>query len=228
MKDTIKYPGLQSQPDYRANESKVVQRLRKFLRKQFGQPSGFVGNIIGGIMASRTSNRERVHWTLGLLEIKPEDAVLEIGFGPGYSVEQCARLNPKGFIAGVDHSDVMVQQATRRKAKLVKEGRVSLKVGNASEVPPFDRLFDKVFTINSIHFWSEPVECLKGLRAKMKPGALIAVTLQPRSLQATKELTKKTGEDVAEMLRQAGFSQVRVETKPLKPVSVSCALGINA
>jgi ubiquinone/menaquinone biosynthesis C-methylase UbiE len=205
-----------------------VRALRRFLRRQFGRPTGLWGRAAGRIMAKRPSNLERIRWTLSLLGVQPTDRILEIGPGPGIAVEILSLMAPRGMIVGVDHSDVMVRQAARRNARAVREGRVRLVSGSASELPALGETFDKVFTINSIHFWHDPVECLKGLKARMKPGGLIAVTLQPRSRGATDASTRVIGDEVKANLELAGFSNCRVEILQTKPVAVACALGVNS
>jgi hypothetical protein len=48
---------------------------------------------------------------------------------------------------------------------------------------------------------------------------------QPRKPGSENEAATRAGEKFAELLRSAGFSDVRVEEKQLKPVSVVCVLG---
>lgn len=220
------YPGLQDQPGH-STGGPVVQALRQFLRVQFGRPSGFIGNIAGCIMARTASNSERIAWTLSLLSIQPTDRILEVGFGPGIAIGRASDLARQGLVAGIDHSDVMLLQAGKRNASAIREGRVMLKLGSASRVPDFPESFDKVFTINSIHFWNEPVACLTGLREKMKPGGRIAVTVQPRSRGATTATTRSVGEEIVGQLSRAGFTECRLEIKAMKPVASACVLGIN-
>jgi len=152
---------------------------------------------------------------------------LEIGFGPGFAIDQVSKIVSEGFIVGVDHSEVMVKHAGKRNARTIRDGKVALRLGSASNLPKFNEPFDKIFSINSIHFWNEPIECLKELRKLLRPGGLIAVTLQPRSRSATDVTTKEVGKEVAMNLKLAGFSQVRLEIRQTKPVSASCALGIR-
>ena len=227
VKPPLKYPGLQNQPDRGKSGGRLLQSIRRFLRAQFGRPTGFWGNIAGMIMANTPSNHDRICWTISLLDIKPDDRLLEIGFGPGYAIELISKSASKGFIAGVDHSEVMVRHAGKRNARAIREGKVALRLGSASNLPKFNEPFDKIFTINSIHFWNKPIECLKELRKLLRPGGLIAVTLQPRSRSATDATTKEIGKEVAMNLERAGFSQVRLEIRQTKPVSVACALGIR-
>ncbi len=227
MKATLKYPGLKNQPDPDEGRGRLFQSIRRLLRAQFGRPSGLLGIIAGRIMARTPSNKERIQWTISLLDIKPADRILEIGFGPGFAIELLSKIASEGFIAGVDHSDVMVRHASKRNAGAIREGKVALLLGSASTMPKFDEPFDKIFTINSIHFWNEPVDCLRELRKLLKPGGLIAVTLQPRSRSATDATTKEVGDELARNLERAGFTQVRLEIKQSEPVAVACALGIK-
>jgi cyclopropane fatty-acyl-phospholipid synthase-like methyltransferase len=225
MKEALKYPDSQNQPDH--GDSRWVQSIRPFLRAQFGCPTGFWGHIVGKIMTYTPSNQERIHWTISLLNIKPDDRLLEVGFGPGFAIELVSKMASEGFIVGVDHSEVMVRQASKRNAKAIHDGKVVLQLGAVSHLPTFNEPFDKIFTINSIHFWSEPIDCLKALRKLLRPGGLIAVTLQPRSRNATDATTKEIGQELVMNLECAGFSQVRLEIRQTKPVSVACALGIR-
>jgi ubiquinone/menaquinone biosynthesis C-methylase UbiE len=223
----LKYPGLRNQPDQGENRGWLRESAKRFLRAQFGRPTGLWGSIAGKIMARTRSNQERIRWTISLLNIRPDDRLLEIGFGPGFGIEFVSEIASEGLVVGIDHSEVMVRQASKRNAKAIRDGKVMLRLGSVSDLPKFNELFDKSFTINSIHFWTEPIDCLKELRKLLKPGGMIAVTLQPRSRSATDETTKNVGEEVATNLERAGFSEVRLEIREMKPVSVACALGIR-
>lgn len=221
----LNYPGLDQQPG--GARGRFIQGIRRIARAQFGRPSGLLGNLAGRMMARTPSNLDRIRWTLSLLDAKATDRVLEVGFGPGVAIELLGKTVTQGFIAGIDHSHEMVKQAARRNVGAVRSGRVALSQGSASEPPSFDSPFDKIFTINSIHFWSDPVECLKGLRKCLRPGGLMAVTLQPRMRDATDETTTALGEEIAEKLRLAGFSHCELKIKKMAPVAVACVLATN-
>jgi SAM-dependent methyltransferase len=223
----LEYAGLRSQPDQGRGQGRVSQALKRFLRAQFGRPTGLWGQIVGRIMARTPSNLDRIRWTLSLLDVKPADRILEIGFGPGIAIDLASRVASDGLVMGIDHSEVMVRQASQRNASAIRDGRVVLKIGSASNPPAAGELFDKIFTINSIHFWPEPVQCLAKLRAALKPGGLIAVTIQPRSTGATDRTTHTIGEEIVANLQRAGFSECRLEIRQARPVAVACALGVK-
>jgi SAM-dependent methyltransferase/peptidoglycan/xylan/chitin deacetylase (PgdA/CDA1 family) len=221
------YPGLSHQPDGGRPAGSLIRILRPILRAQFGKPSGFLGEIAGRIMARTKSNTERTRWTLSLLDLRPEDRVLEIGFGPGLAIEIASGMAPNGLVAGVDHSEVMVRHATKRNARAVRDGKVDLRLGSAGQLPAFEQPFDKIFSINSIHFWEDPIGSLRRMRQMLRPGGVLAITMQPRSRNATSDASRVIGEELVAKLERAGFSQCRLELRRIDPTVVACALGTN-
>lgn len=196
------------------------------VRAQFGRPTGFSGRVAGWIMASRSSNRRRNVWTVSLLDIQRDDRVLEIGFGPGIAVREVSRLAMEGLVCGLDHSEEMLRQATKRNAAAVRAGRVDLRLGSVDCLPVFAEPFDKVLAVNAIMFWDQTIDRLQALRRVMRPGGHIAITHQPRGPGVTDATAAARGEEIAAALTRAGFSEVRVHTMRLEPV-VACAIGMN-
>src|SRR3712207_5675999 len=86
------------------------ERVTAAFRAQFWRPTGFWGRAAGLLMAHRTSNRRRNAWAVSLLDVRPEDRVLEIGFGPGLAIRELGRLARKGYVCGIDHSELMLRR----------------------------------------------------------------------------------------------------------------------
>lgn len=167
--------------------------LKKFFL-QFGQPHGLLGRIAGKLMAS--TGIEQNKWTLSLLNIQKTDHVLEIGFGPGVATELVSNVIQDGSYLGIDYSDVMLQQATKRNKKAIREGRIQLKLADVNHLPRFEQKFDKVFSVNSIIFWKDPVASLQTIRQMMKSNACIALTVLPYKKGTTEETVKRLGHDI--------------------------------
>jgi SAM-dependent methyltransferase len=142
------------------------------------------------------------------------------------AIGELARRATRGVVCGVDHSDVMVRQATRRNATAARDGRVDLRLAALEDLPPFDAPFDKVLAVNSLQFADDPVLRLRELRALVRPGGTIAVVSQPRCPGATAETSATAGREITERLTAAGFGDIRVETLPLHP-PVAGVLAIN-
>ena len=194
---------------------------------QFLRPHGFRGRAAGWVMATRGSNRERNIWAVGLLDVQPHDRVLELGFGPGIAIQEFARRATNGLVVGVDHSEVMVQQARKRNAAAVRAGRVDLRLGSAEALPRFDAPFDKILAVNSLLFWDDPVARLKELHDRLRPGGQIAIVYQPRGPGSTNEVAARTGQEIAKHFATVGLTSVRVETLDLQPTAVVCVLGVS-
>jgi cyclopropane fatty-acyl-phospholipid synthase-like methyltransferase len=194
---------------------------------QFARPTGFFGNIAGFIMAHRTSNLERNEWAISLLSLQPSDRILEIGFGPGVTIQKMSEIVTDGLIWGIDHSEVMFRQASKRNQRAISTGRVRLVLTSTSQLPSFDNPFDKILAVNNVQFWDHKTDVLKRLREHLRTGGIIALVHQPRLPGATEEDATKEGERFAHHLEMAGFKDIKVERKMMKPVSTVYVQGRN-
>jgi len=199
-----------------------------FTTRQFGNPSGLFGKFIGNGMAKR--NIYHAQWTVSLLDIQPQQRVLEIGFGPGVSTQIVAEKASQGFVAGIDHSQTMIQAASQRNAKAIQTGRMELKQGEVGSLPYPDESFDIVLSLHSIYFWQNPVECLREIKRVLRPDGRLAITIQPKDKWVQnvddKVMTLYFGKDLASMFSEAGYRNVRVQIPPAEDrKSLECVIG---
>ena len=150
--------------------------------------------------------------------------MLEIGFGPGTDIARSAEI--ASFVAGLDHSETMLEQASSRNRDAIRDGRVELKLGSASAPFPFaDAQFDCVFAINSAQFWKDLPKPLAEIRRVLKPGGRVLLAVQPRSKGATEETARQVGYGLTKALNAAGFDDAYCEFRAMKPVSTAAVLG---
>ncbi len=195
------------------------------LREQFGNPHGLVGRLAGRVMTHR--NLDRARWAVGLLDVKPTDRCLELGFGPGLAIAELAAAAPDGQVLGLDRSDLMVRTAARHNRAAVEAGQIVLRRGEVEDGLPFDGPFDVVLTVNSSFFWRDQDEVFARLRGEVAPGGRIAVVVQPRFKGATDADAVRIAEANADCLRAAGFVDLRTETLVLRPTDAGAAVGIS-
>jgi demethylmenaquinone methyltransferase/2-methoxy-6-polyprenyl-1,4-benzoquinol methylase len=112
------------------------------------------------------------------LELKPGEAVLELGFGTGNEVLDLAELvGPTGKVAGIDISPGMLAVAQRKIAAAAPKTPIDLRVGDARSLPFADAEFDAVYTSFTLELFPAddiPV-VLTEARRVLKPGGRIGV-----------------------------------------------------
>ena len=193
---------------------------------QAHHPRGAAGRVIAWEMGHRPSNRQRSGWVVSLLGVQPADHVLEIGFGPGLAVAELARAGA-GHVYGIDHSGVMLRQASRRNAAAIRAGRVTLIRASVDQIPPaLDGPFDAILAVNSLAFWPAPAQRLAELRRRLAPAGRIAIASQPRCPGATADTSRSAAREIEDLLRDAGFTHLSTQTLPLSP-PVACVLAAS-
>jgi ubiquinone/menaquinone biosynthesis C-methylase UbiE len=153
-------------------------RRPDFIARQSREPRGVMGWIIANIMAQETADLNET--VLEALALSRTDQVLEIGFGHGRTLERAAQRVPAGAAVGVDLSETMVAMARRRCRRFIAEGRVRLEHGDSSRLTFPDAAFDKVYSVHTIYFWSNPMDHLTEIHRVLKPGGRLVLGLRSK------------------------------------------------
>ena len=182
-----------------------------------GKPEGEAGRAVGEMLNRINAGiNAAVYRSLGL---RTGDRVLEIGFGNGRLVPALLSCADDLSYAGVDIAETMVSEASAFNADLVAAGRASFRLASAEALPFADASFDKVFAVNVVYFWSEPVRSLAEIRRVLRPGGLSiiasAVSLpdEPPPPFAREEygFHRRDPETLVALHREAGFGHVDVD-----------------
>ncbi len=193
--------------------------FQRYMDSQYRRPTGLVGQWIGRKMLQQHQPENR--WTVNLLDIQPTDRVLEIGFGPGFAIQQVAKLAFQGFVAGVDFSKAMVSAASKLNADAIDTGRLEIHHGDAERLPFADSTFNKAFSIHSIYFWTNPAAALREMWRVLEPDGTVVLTILPKERWneadpdapvGTPECKPYTGAELSVMLTQAGFTSTAIKS----------------
>jgi ubiquinone/menaquinone biosynthesis C-methylase UbiE len=195
--------------------------------RQFAKPTGIFGRLVGFILANRSSNVRRGRWTVDLLELSSRDRVLEVGCGPGVALKACLKRLEQGTAAGLDHSDVMIDQARRRNARAVEMKRLRLIVGTIDDLP-VDEWFDRIYSINLIQFIPDKPAFLNACMKRLAPNGMLAITFQPRGRKPTREAAFAMAKTLAETMASLAFIDVHTEVLEMSPIPAVCVLGRKA
>jgi demethylmenaquinone methyltransferase/2-methoxy-6-polyprenyl-1,4-benzoquinol methylase len=107
---------------------------------------------------------------IGLLDLAPDDRVLDVGCGTGFATE--GLLEHVDTVHGLDQS---VHQLERAYGKFGRRGPVRFSRGDAERLPFRDDAFDVVWSSGSIEYWPNPVDALAECRRVSKPGGQVLV-----------------------------------------------------
>jgi SAM-dependent methyltransferase len=197
--------------------------------RQFGDPRGLLGTVVGRMMARRNAGFNE--WLVqDLAQRVPSNGVrrlLELGHGPGVGLGLLLAAYPDAEVIGLDRSAAMVAQASSRNRQAVRSGRLELHRGEVAEAGRFAPL-DLIVAVHVIYFWSNPVEPLEALRGALSADGVLALgyLLRERMPKPAQQNFPRIGgrlydtdADLTEHLNAAGFDQVEVVVKPNAPVS---------
>lgn len=189
--------------------------IKKAVFKQFGKPTGVLGKFAGHYMA--LNNLKRSNWTIEKLNFKPTDTILEIGYGPGVTLKKIAEKLTTGYISGIDHSSIMMQQAIKRNKENIKNNKVDLRCGTINETNYPKEYFDIIYGSNVHFFWNEPVEEFKRLNNFLKDSGRLIFVFQPRYLKSNEKI-KSDAERTRAQFLEAGFKNIEIDFKEMEPI----------
>ena len=180
---------------------------------QFRKPSGF-GGVLSTFLMNRL-NRRQYAATTRALSLTENDRVLDIGFGNGFMLQKLERLNNCEYY-GIEISNDMVSSASKRNRNAVAERRMKLQLGDVQKTDFDDNFFDKIYTINTVYFWSDLKHGLTEIYRILKNGGIFINTIYSceylDSLPCTQTgFAKYSLDKLTDTATQCGF-KVRVVT----------------
>jgi cyclopropane fatty-acyl-phospholipid synthase-like methyltransferase len=132
---------------------------------------------------------ERLTVAVSLLELRPEDRVLEIGCGRGVAAGLILESLPRGEYVGLDRSEVAVAAASERNAEAVSAGRATfVHTALADADPEALGRFDKILAVDVNIFWTGPAAReLELVTRLLRPsGSLVLCYVPPDPAQVAK------------------------------------------
>ena len=208
------------------SRSGVIRRIWHAFGSQLRNPTGAAGTIVGWLMALVNDEPNRL--AIDALHLGPGERVLELGFGPGWSLRTIAARTRGARVYGLDQSARMVEQARRMNEVAVNSGRMVLVQGHFSPLPWIDEMFDKVLLVNVLYFFDPDGRDISEVYRVLRSGGRLAIyvtsreTMRKWPFAATGTHRTFDAHDLAELLEQAGF-----RPSDLKIANVELALGVK-
>jgi ubiquinone/menaquinone biosynthesis C-methylase UbiE len=174
---------------------------------------------------------EHARWTADLMDVQPNDHVLEVGFGNGANIGLLAERASNGHVAGAEISKTAIEMASKKNAQAIAEGRVALHQASGGALPFNDGTFDKACTVATAYVIADPGAVFKEMHRVLKPGGLAAVTFPIRENFMRFKPAATVGfhlhelADLEAAFRQAGFTETRTGRNDAVRFGAHCMLG---
>lgn len=152
----------------------------------------------------------RIVWAVDVMDVQPDDNILEIGCGPGYGAELiCERLET-GKLFAIDRSESGVDRTKRRCARFLEAGRLTVRqIDLATLRVPVKRL-TKVFAFNVNLFWVRDCDDeVALLYERVLPGGAVFLFYEAKQPELVPTIVTKASAS----LTKAGFRVAVVEQK---------------
>jgi len=151
-----------------------------------------------------------------VLELKPEDDLLEVACGNGYFLERYA--SHVHSVAGLDLSELAVKLATKKNKYRVTAGTAEFMCGEASQLPWKDNKFSVATCMGSYPWLPKPLDTLKELYRVLRPAGRAVISIDWNAedgIDRSKEIERYGHQtwseaDVRNMFTAAAFSDISV------------------
>jgi SAM-dependent methyltransferase len=185
--------------------------MRFAVRARGPRTGGLLPEVVAS--AAACSGESVARAVFELLELAPDDAALELGCGSGRLLSAVAARLRRGFVAGIDPSDLMVRHARARNRRWTALGRAEVRAGHSGDLSAYaDACFDKVYGTHVVYFWTKPQRDLAEIRRVLRPGGRLLLGFFPAE-GGEVTATRFDAGRAARLLEEAGFGEVRAERR---------------
>jgi ubiquinone/menaquinone biosynthesis C-methylase UbiE len=188
-------------------------KFTEYIGSQFGNPRGLVGQICCVIM--NVINKKLYRKVSDTVLNHSGRKILDVGVGNGY-LEKMLSGKSDLIISGIDISEDMIKNATKRNHAAVQQGRVVLALGDCCDLQFPDGTFDVVASINTIYFWPDTIKGLSEIRRVLKDDGIFVNAVYSQEWLKKLSYTKQgfkffSKNDYISDGKEAGFSDVIIE-----------------
>jgi SAM-dependent methyltransferase len=162
-----------------------VQRLRpssdafwQSIGAQLRNPSGLWGRLAGGVMAFANAKPNTL--AVAALSMREGESLLELGCGPGRALQGLLRLPHLARVIGLDWSEIMLAQASRRNRLALEAGRLALVRGDFARLPFIAESTDAILAVNVVYFMYGSA-AVREARRVLRPGGRFVLYATDRS-----------------------------------------------
>lgn len=186
----------------------------KILAQNLANPQGEKGIEIGEMM--NATNIGMTLESIKILLIEDDETVLEIGHGNAAHVKSILNKAQNLKYTGIDISETMHNEAKRLNEAFKNQAEFVLYEG--MKLPFEDKAFDKIFTVNTVYFWKEPVDYLNEIYRVLKDNGTFVLTFGQRDFMEKLPFTQfdfilYNTDEMEETVSKSLFKRMKISEK---------------
>ena len=203
-----------------------------YFSKQAKKPSGIFGRFFMSRIFDK-GNLELNNFVKETLAIKKSDHVLEIGCGTGSLLKRIANELENGSIEGIDFSKTMISVAKNKNKRHVLKKKAIIRLGNFDELRFENNSYDKIFSVNTIYFWNNPVSTISKAIDLLKADGMMVLGFHSKDEMERMDLDENifqlySLQDVRNLLKTDKIlKEVEIISKKGQDKVNYCAIGIK-
>jgi SAM-dependent methyltransferase len=162
---------------------------------------------------------------LAVLELRPDDYLLEVGCGGGAFLQEALKTGCKA--AAIDHSSDMIRVAREANHEAIQQKRLEIRESDASSLPfPADTFTCSVMT-GVFGFLPDPLQALSEIRRVLAPGGRMVLFTGTKELRGTPAAPEPVASrlhfyedpELEELAHKAGFGEAHLEYPDYEPLA---------
>ncbi|WP_103863580.1 class I SAM-dependent methyltransferase [Aquimarina sp. I32.4] len=152
----------------------MTEKELKAIAAQLSHPTGDAGLKIAEKM--NQTNSGMISNTIGQLNLKPNNHVLELGHGNASHLKEIFAKTTDLLYTGLEISDSMKDESEKLNKEWVDHKQAEFALYDGTTLPFSENCFDKIMTVNTLYFWENPVELLKEIYKVLKIDGMACIT----------------------------------------------------
>lgn len=186
----------------------------KILAQNLGNPQGEKGIEIGEMM--NATNIGMTLESIKTLLIEDDEQILEIGHGNAGHLKSILNKAKDLKYIGIDISETMNKEAQNLNAEFKDQAEFILYEGK--KLPFEDEVFDKIFTVNTVYFWENPVDFLNEIYRVLKDSGTFVLTFAQKNFMEKLPFTAYdfklyNNDELEEIISQSHFKRMKISEK---------------
>ena len=180
----------------------------------YSNPWGLVGRYL--ISKMNRGHTPMAEWGLSQLSIPENGRIADIGCGGGFNIRRLMEHSRTGFVYGVDISPLSVKESRKVNRREIGK-RCEILLGSAEKLPFEDDFLDLVTAFETVYYWKPIDTCFREVRRVLKEDGEFAVINdlgdpEDHWEEKIKDLIPYQPEEIRDIMKEAGFGDIRVIT----------------